>query len=54
MTRDDIATLLAIMAGAYLLTALIGKLTGDAVRDVHLVAGLGVTLGGLAAALMVV
>lgn len=54
MTQDDVAWLLAIMSGTYFLTALIGRLTGDAARDVRLVAGLGVTLGGLAAALMVV
>jgi hypothetical protein len=51
MTRYDIALLLAIVGGTYLLTALIGKATGDAHRDVLLMGGLGVTLGSIAAAL---
>ena len=51
MTQYDVALLLAIVGGTFLLTAVIGKLTGDAHRDVFLMGGLGATLSGLAAAL---
>ncbi len=51
MTQNDIALLLAILAGTYTLTALIGKLTGDAPRDVRLMGGVGAFLGGVAATL---
>jgi hypothetical protein len=54
MNQDDIALLLAILGGTYLLTALIGKVTGDAARDVRLMAGVGITLAGLSATLAVV
>jgi hypothetical protein len=51
MTQYDFALLLAIVGGTFLFTAVIGKITGDAHRDVLLMGGLGATLGGLAAAL---
>lgn len=51
MTQNDIALLLAILAGTYTLTALIGKLTGDAPRDVGLMGGVAAFLGGVAATL---
>ena len=54
MNQEDVALLLAIMGATYLLTAVIGRLTGDASRDVRLMAGLGAGLGGLAATLVLV
>ncbi|GAB3757525.1 hypothetical protein GCM10028796_01800 [Ramlibacter monticola] len=41
MTQEDIALILAVIGGACLATAWIGRLTGDAVRDVWLALGTG-------------
>lgn len=41
MTQEDIALLLAVIGGACLATAWIGRRTGDAVRDVWLALGTG-------------
>ena len=54
MKQEDLALLLANLAGTYATTALIGKLTGDDRRDVRLMGATGLILGGLAATLQVV
>ena len=41
MSQEDIALLLAVIGGACLATAWIGRRTGDAVRDVRLALGTG-------------
>ena len=50
MDQHNLALLLAILGGTYMLTAWIGMRTGDAARDVRLIAAIGMGLGGLAAA----
>jgi hypothetical protein len=50
MNQDDLSLLLAILGGTYMLTAMIGKVTGDAARDVRLMAATGISLVGLAGA----
>lgn len=53
MNQHDFAMLLAILGATYLVTAVIGKLTGDSARDIRLMAAFGMSLGGLATAMMV-
>jgi hypothetical protein len=53
MDQHSFALLLAILGATYLVTAVIAKMTGDAVRDIRLMAAFGISLGGLATAMMV-
>jgi hypothetical protein len=53
MNQQDLALLLAVLAASTGLTALIGRFTGDAGRDVRFMGVTGALLGGLAAALHV-
>jgi hypothetical protein len=52
MNQDDLSLLLAILGATYMLTAIIGKVTGDAARDVRLMAATGTSLAGLSAAML--
>jgi hypothetical protein len=50
MTQEHVAILLCALGGTYLLTAWIGRMTGDARRDVRLAlgtAGVLIASGGL-------